>query len=191
MTHSWFYEFCRDQGSLVGGVLALVAGVLAYFGALKAANRQVTALRRRDHLQALGIVVAIYPELIEIEVALDRTTNILTHNFPAVAGGMKISILQVVRTAKIDLPPMIARNADNLFIVAPGGASLIQVVSYTCQYNGLVDTLIRQIDEDPSRFKPAEHQEHWSGRLKAIMMALTDASRAIGPLHDEATKTMG
>jgi hypothetical protein len=189
--HTWLYEFFRDQGSLVGGVLALVAGFVAYFGALRAANKQVAAMRRRDHLQALGIVVAVSADLLELGFSLDRTTSILAKNFPAVAGGIKISILQVVRSAKIDLPPMLERNADNLFVVEPGAASLIQVVAYTHQYNRRIDTLARLIDEDPNAFNAAAHQADLSGHLTAIRMALADAVRATEPLHDEATSTMG
>jgi hypothetical protein len=176
---------------MIGGVLALVAGVVAYFGAMRAANRQVAALRRRDRLQARGLAVAVYPELLEIQVAVDRTRNILAKNFPAVAGGIKLSILQVIESAKIDLPPMLARNADNFFVVEPGAASLIQVVSFTLQYDSLVDTPKKQIDEDPSKFDPAGHQRDLSGHLSAISNAVSDAQSEIAPLHDEATAASG
>src|SRR5215470_10176631 len=39
------YEFFRDQGSIIAGVLALAAGIIAYIGAIKAANRQVAVLK--------------------------------------------------------------------------------------------------------------------------------------------------
>jgi hypothetical protein len=40
---SALYEFCRDQGSIIGGLLALVAGYLVFRGATRAADRQVLA----------------------------------------------------------------------------------------------------------------------------------------------------
>jgi hypothetical protein len=43
--HGCVYEFFRDQGSLIAGLLALAAGIIAYIGAIKSANRQVTALK--------------------------------------------------------------------------------------------------------------------------------------------------
>jgi hypothetical protein len=45
--HSPGYEFFRDQGSIIAGVLALAAGIIAYIGAIKAANRQVAALKEQ------------------------------------------------------------------------------------------------------------------------------------------------
>ena len=43
--HNPVYEFFRDQGSIIAGVLALAAGIMAYIGAIKAANRQVAVLK--------------------------------------------------------------------------------------------------------------------------------------------------
>jgi hypothetical protein len=40
---SALYEFCRDQGSIIGGLLALAAGYLVFRGATRAADRQVSA----------------------------------------------------------------------------------------------------------------------------------------------------
>ena len=40
---SVLYDFFRDQGSIIGGLLALAAGYLAFTGAMRAAEKQVTA----------------------------------------------------------------------------------------------------------------------------------------------------
>jgi hypothetical protein len=40
---STLYDFCRDQGSIIGGLLALAAGYLVFRGATRAADRQVAA----------------------------------------------------------------------------------------------------------------------------------------------------
>jgi hypothetical protein len=42
--HSALYEFFRDQGSIIGGLLALAAGYLAFTGAMRAAGKQVAAV---------------------------------------------------------------------------------------------------------------------------------------------------
>src|SRR5271156_2228195 len=42
--HGALYEFFRDQGSIIGGLLALAAGFLAFRGALRAAEKQVAAV---------------------------------------------------------------------------------------------------------------------------------------------------
>ena len=40
---SALYDFCRDQGTIIGGLLALVAGYLVFRGATRAADQQVAA----------------------------------------------------------------------------------------------------------------------------------------------------
>jgi len=40
---STLYDFCRDQGSIIGGLLALAAGYLVFRGTTRTANRQVAA----------------------------------------------------------------------------------------------------------------------------------------------------
>ena len=40
---SALYDFCQDQGSIIGGLLALVAGYLVFRGVTRAADRQVSA----------------------------------------------------------------------------------------------------------------------------------------------------
>jgi hypothetical protein len=40
---STLYDFCRDQGSIIGGLLALAAGYLVFRGTTRTADRQVAA----------------------------------------------------------------------------------------------------------------------------------------------------
>src|SRR5260370_42600590 len=40
---STLYDFCRDQGSIIGGLLALGAGYLVFRGTTRTADRQVAA----------------------------------------------------------------------------------------------------------------------------------------------------
>jgi hypothetical protein len=98
-----------------------------------------------------------------------------------------IHVVPAILDAKIPLTPVLFRNVDNLFLVQPGGASLQQVVSFTLQYNTLIDTLAHQVTENIRGFDPPTYQRDLAGNLRAIRMALDDAIREIGPLHDEAT----
>jgi hypothetical protein len=41
---SALYDFCRDQGAIIAGLLALAAGYLVFRGATRAADRQMAAL---------------------------------------------------------------------------------------------------------------------------------------------------
>jgi hypothetical protein len=51
-----------------------------------------------------------------------------------------------------------------------------------------VDTLAQQTDDDIERFfDPTADPKTLTKNLRAIGMALEDAIREIGPIHDEAT----
>jgi hypothetical protein len=46
-----WYSFLKDQGSLIGGLLALLAGIVAYVGALMTGKRHIEAARSRNELE--------------------------------------------------------------------------------------------------------------------------------------------
>ena len=182
------YKLLTDWGSFIGGGIALVAGVLAYIGARQAAAKQIAAMARKDRLQARGIVVGVYPELLELQVRHDRASGVMAKWANIDRRTMNvIHVVPAILDAKIPLTPVLFRNVDNLFLVQPGAASLQQVVSFTLQYNTLIDTLAHQVTENIRGFDPPTSQGDLAGNLRAIRMALDDAIREIGPLHDEAT----
>ena len=183
-----WYRLLTDWGSLIGGGVALIAGVLAYIATRQATNRQIAALARKDRLQARGIVVGIYPEPVELQVLHQRALNVIGQ-WPALKAPTMntLSLMPAIRDAKIELTPILSKNIDNLFLVEPGAASLQQVISFTQQYNRLVETLAQQIAAEINSFDPPAHQKSLSGNLQAIGMALEDALREIAPIHDEAT----
>ena len=80
------YKLLTDWGSLIGGALALLAGLIAYIGARQAAAKQVEALAARDRLQAQGIAVAIFPELLKLPVVFENTRKYLDQVIGQLAG---------------------------------------------------------------------------------------------------------
>jgi hypothetical protein len=137
------YKLLTDWGSLIGGVLALVAGLFAYVGARQAAAKQVAAVAARDRLQAHGIAVAIYPELLKLpqviegkQKYLDQVVAQLSGKQPGqfVAGHLQIP-------AAIALPPMLNRNCDLLFVLGEAaGPECLQLVSLILQYQERLET---------------------------------------------------
>lgn len=181
-----WYKLLTDWGSLIGGGFALIAGAVAYIGARQAATKQIGAMARKDRMQARGIVVGVYPELLELQIDHERASKAV-EQWPSMQTMLAVTLVPVIRSAKIELTPLMARNVDNFFLVEPGGASLQQVASFTLQYNGLVDNLAKQVADNPHSFDPPAHQQAVSGNLKAIGMALADAVRETAPIHHEAT----
>jgi hypothetical protein len=62
------YDFFRDQGSIIAGLLALLAGWIAFRGAMSAAEQQVTAIREQKdqaHADAAAQIEALERQLKE------------------------------------------------------------------------------------------------------------------------------
>jgi hypothetical protein len=147
---SYFWQVVDHWQTLIAGLFALVAGGIAYIAGLqqawattRASSKQLAAAARRDRLQARCIAVAVYPELGLLRVLHERASNIIANNFPAAEDRDTALITSVVRDARIRIPPFLDRNIDNLFIVEPAGATLLQLISYTMRYNDMIETLDR------------------------------------------------
>jgi hypothetical protein len=179
-----WYKLLTDWGSFVGGCFALIAGTAAYIGARQAADRQIAALTRKDRMQARGIVVGVYPELLEAREEHKRVTEAVNQRFPTMGW---MTIVQAVKSAQMEVPPFLHRSVDNLFVVEPGAASLTQFFSFTLQYNRLIRDFAQRVAQSPGITDPPDMRHELAGNLKAIAIALEDAIREIRPIHDEAT----
>ena len=177
-----------DWQTLIAGGLAVIAAIIGAIAAYRVGNAQVAAAKQKDRLQARGIVVGVHPELVQLQMRHKRAGNVMAQWSSMRTSTMNnLSLVPAIREAKIELTPLMLRHLDNFFLVQPGGSSLQQVVSYTMQYNSLVDKLAQQIADNVNSFNPPAHQQMLSGNLTAIGTALEDAIREIGPIHDEAT----
>lgn len=179
------YRLLTDWGSLVGGIFALVAGGLAYIAGHKqakatreAGDRQVDAIMRRDRQEAQGIVIAVYPELLEMRAAHAKACRFLRNGISPESMGDAHAF---AREMTIELPPHMTRTIDKFFLVNPGRASLLQVASVTGQYN----RMLAAIGSDPNRFD----FDHLTGHLQMIHKLLHEAMREVEAQHDEAART--
>jgi hypothetical protein len=186
--HTGFFKLLYDRQTLIAGGLAIVAAIIGAIAAYRVGRAQIIAAKHRDRLQARGIAVGVYPELWELQV-LHKRALIVIEQWSAVDRRIMntTTLVPAILNARIGLTPLLSRNIDNLFLVQPGAASLQQVFSFTLQYNKLVETLAQQVEDNVNSFEPLAHQQALSGNLRAIGMALEDALREIGPIHDEAT----
>jgi hypothetical protein len=60
------YDFFRDQGSILAGLLALIAGIIAFKGAIRAADKQVAAVleqKNQAHDDAIAQIQALERQL--------------------------------------------------------------------------------------------------------------------------------
>ncbi len=135
-------------------------------------------------MQARGIVVGVYPELLEAREEHKRVMEAVNQRFPRMGW---MTIVQAIQSAQMEVPPFLSRSVDNLFVVDPGAASLIQFVSCTLQYNRRIRDVAQRVAQSPGVSDPPDMRDELSGDLKLIAIALEDAIREIRPIHDEAT----
>jgi hypothetical protein len=94
------------------------AGVIQAKATRKAANEQIAAAARKDRLQARGIAVAIYSDILELKIIIKKSrTRIIeiTRSFSGELPGQNISAL-VQEVGSIEMPRMLNSNIDLLFM---------------------------------------------------------------------------
>jgi hypothetical protein len=163
---------------------AVVALVISVWGVLRAGSSE----RRRDRLEAMGLAVAIYPEIDKLRISLDdrrqrlRAIKVDLGNQPGQFVGANINSMQ------IEMPTMFDRNIDRLFMLgAKAGPSCLQLVNVLLQYN----TFVNEISQRTMMLGPNQ----WANGLDQLDEHLTLLSGVIvkcecdvRPLHD-AVKT--
>jgi hypothetical protein len=121
-----------DWQTLITGGLAIVAAIIGAWAAYYVGRAQLAAAKQKDRLQAHCLAVGIFPELLELEVRHRRATDIINQEFP------KIKIIGVQTTekivsltlmAQIEMPPLLSRTLDQLYILEKPGPTLLQLIS--------------------------------------------------------------
>jgi hypothetical protein len=105
------------------------------------------AARRRDRLQIRGIAVAVYPEIEMLKVSVQNVRNgivMLKVRDGTLVGQSVAASLQL--TAHIQIPPMMDRNIDKLFILGDvAGPSCLHLVRLILQYNATVENIVSHV----------------------------------------------
>jgi hypothetical protein len=160
-----------------------MAGVQQACATTRSSRNQLAAAGRKDRLQARCIAVGIAPELDALRVAhesssrmidtvadLDQSTSMKAHKF--------------VSDACIEIPPILARNIDHLYLLGePAGPTILQLVSVSLQYNHMLQTLAQRLKEHPHFIDPPKHKKDCSGHLKMIGELIDTADEEIEGLH--------
>jgi hypothetical protein len=169
-----------DLASWLQAFAAIVALVISVW----AAWRTGAVERQRDLLQARGIAVAIYPEILKLkETACDTRRDLAQHQ--SVAGhlvGQSVAAT-IQGLAHIDVPPMIDRNIDRLFMLGgTAGPTCLQLVGILYQYNTFVDQLVARM--------MMMNSEQWNAAVPRLRDHLTlldqvieKCEHEVGPLH--------
>ena len=186
------YDFLKDQGSLIGGSFALIAGGVAYWAGKiqanatkQASDKQIAVSAQRDQLQAHCLAVGIYPELLEVKVSHERASKIVNEEFTKETTTTTEQKVALIRDARIFAPPLISQIIPYLYLLGEAGATTIQLLSVINQYNGLVERFATRF---ANRFYTVDDHKYLGGHLGTIEILLKLAQKEIKPIHDRAFK---
>lgn len=140
------------------------------------------AQRHRDLLELRGLAVAIYPDLCMLPIVVDDVRERLSR-IPTITGDQTFPLM-VEQTAAIQLPPLMERNIDKLFLLGDvAGPSCIQLVRFLLQYKEAVQRIVAvTIMMDASQKKEALKQidQH----LIFFRAIIEKCEVEVRPIHD-------
>jgi hypothetical protein len=138
--------------------------------------------RNRDLLEQRGIGVAIYPELLMLPTLVGNVRQ----NLPrlALVDGDQSFALHLERAAIIQIPPMIDRNIDKLFLLGnAAGPACLSLVRFITQYNDLVHRLaassfMMDVSQKKQSFEQIEQH------LALLEKIIEKCAHDVRPIHD-------
>jgi hypothetical protein len=141
----------------------------------------------RNRERARGVAVAIYPELLQIEVALDRAAAILKTDPSKNKGNPNAVTANFIRQARLTVPPMLELHIKRLhWLPGDTGATVLQLVSVLKQFDGLVAICVRQIEDRGLRGQSAvDHGAELDGHLTALQTLIREAKTKVGAWHED------
>jgi hypothetical protein len=159
---------------------ALVALYISVWAVLRAG----AAERQRDRLQAFGIAVAIYPEILQLEVTLNNTRDHFDLLVEAHSGKLVgQSIAATICNGQISIPPMLDRNVDRLFMLGErAGPSCLHVVNVLIEYNALVAGIAaRAVMLNAQEWE--DEIDCLRQKLRLLDGAISKCKHEVAPLH--------
>jgi hypothetical protein len=165
----------------IGAIIALAVAIYVPNSLHKKEVARADAERR---LKARALAVAIFPELLEIQVKLDRALDIISNKLVTDLGSRVQFHLDQM---KIETPPILRSSLDNLYLLGDAaGVPLMQLISVSEQYERLREKatigIIPGVQLDPSDIKKAL-QPH----LEVIGRLVGEAEQGLHPIHDGTT----
>jgi hypothetical protein len=143
------------------------------------------ATRRRERLELRGVAVAIYPEIAMLKVT---TQNVrlgiaaLRERYGNLIGQSVAASLEL--TTIIQVPPMLERNIDRLFILGDvAGPSCLHLVRFIMQYNATAERIIAHVATLNAEqwLEAVGHIEQHLGLLDKV---IEKCEREVKPIHD-------
>jgi hypothetical protein len=146
--------------------------------------RGSAADRRRERLQRQGIAVAIYPELLKLQVLIQNTREALAKLKvnPDHLVGQSIAA-DLLNSSTLTLPSMLERNIDKLFMLGVPGVVCLQLVNIIWQHNVLANDIAARVAIMNAQQWP-EAIAHLEQHLHLLDTIVGKCAHEVKPLHD-------
>src|SRR5271165_392696 len=186
LDYTGFCKLLYDWQTLVAGGLAIVAAIIGAIAAYRVGNAQVRVAKEKDLLQARGIAVAIYSEILKLNITIKdarKQLHQLNEQFAGRQPGQTVAA-HVAQVVTIHIPPMLDRNIDRLFMLGDlAGPACLQLVNLLFQYDTLVQNVTSRMmmlnaDQWPEDIKHL--QEH----LTLLEGVIAKCKHEVRPIHD-------
>jgi hypothetical protein len=189
-TEAWKHLY--DWQSLIAGLLAFGAGVIAFFAGLiqakatrRAAAAHIEAVEQAKRLQATGVAVAVDLGLLTLESDIQRARDGLmrlkTDERTSPLPGQAI-MNNVQAIGKIASPPILERNVDSLFMLGNEAGSLcLSLIHMLYQHDMLVDDSINRVGSMNHDGWPKVVDE-LSLSLRRLRDQVVECKRAVQPI---------
>ncbi len=186
--NSWFNQWVLTP-ALLPAWLQAAAAIVALWISAWAVWRTTAIERRRDRLERQAIAVAVYPEIEMLKSSTQGVrkgiARIVECDRQLVGQSVGDSLL---RAAFIQVPPMLERNTDKLYILGEkAGPICLQLVRFIPQYNGIVEALVTRV-----MMMNAEQWREAVGHLEEQLTLLDQIAdkceHEVRPLHDSVAR---
>jgi hypothetical protein len=141
--------------------------------------------RRRDRLELRGLAVAVYPDIVMLKTSIQNVRDglaFLKKRDRGLVGQSVAASLQL--TAYIQVPPMIERNIDKLFILGDiAGPSCLHLARLLQQYNALSERIAARVVV-LSAEQWVEAADHLEEHLALLDKVVEKCEHEVRPIHD-------
>jgi hypothetical protein len=111
--------------------------------------------------------------------------GVIRQEFPQIKPtNLNTNVAYVINTAAIEIPPMLNRSVDQLYLLGEAGKSIMQLYSVMMQYNSLIKRLCDEAIKDVSSFNPSKAADNLNGHLRVIGTDIAAAEKQIEAFHD-------
>ena len=179
-----------DVSALCQAGAAIVALGISVWAVLRqdaGERRAAEAEQRKQNVRAQSLAVAIYPDLLKLDVLVRRSADRVYNEFPKETQQFNTGFIGYLQHTAIDIPPMLDRNVDHLhFLGIPAGATTIQLVSVIWQFNEAVARLANAA-AGSGRAPQAVYDDQLGSHLKLLRNILDKALPEVQRVHDAAS----